>query len=159
MKKIAVYAGSFDPITFGHMNIIEKAADAFDILYVAVFNNPLKKHLFSVEERKIIIEGCGHINNVSIESGEGSLAQFCRKYNASYVVRGLRNVTDYEYEIQMAAINQDLMPTVDTVFFIPDTEYLHISSSMVKELYLLGEDVSKYISSNVLLALQEKLPR
>ena len=156
MNKIAVYAGSFDPITFGHQNIIAKAADAFDILYVVVFDNPAKKHLFTLEERKNLIS---KEHNIFVTSSTGSLAQFCRKHDVNYIVRGLRSVTDYEYEIQMAAINQDLVPTVDTVFFIPDAEYLHISSSMVKQLYSIGEDVRKYVGSNVLEALQKKMPR
>ncbi len=156
MLKIAVYAGSFDPITFGHQNIIAKAADAFDILYVVVFDNPAKKHLFSLSERKSLISV---ESNIQVTSSTGSLAQFCRVYDVNYLVRGLRNVTDYEYEIQMAAINQDLMPTVDTVFFIPDTEYLHISSSMVKQLAMLGEDVSKYVGSNVKEALYKKFTK
>lgn len=155
MKTIAVYAGSFDPMTYGHQDILYKAMETFDVVYAAVGNNPRKKHLFTLEERMDILQHAD--TGAKIVSFEGSLSRFCQKNKCTHIVRGLRSVTDYEYEIQLAAINKEYAYNVDTVFFIPDPEHLHISSSMVKELASLDENVEKFVGSYVSNLLRIKL--
>lgn len=159
MKTIAVYAGSFDPITYGHMNIVHKAIDAFDMVYVAVGNNPHKKHLFTIEERIDMISNSFKeqlINKAKVTYFSGSLSRFCIDNRCTHIVRGLRNVTDFEYELQMAAINKQYCQDVETVFFVPDSDYSFVSSSMVKELYLSGESISNYAGEYVENCLREK---
>ena len=154
MKTVAVYAGSFDPITNGHLDILYKACDVFDVVYCAVGNNPAKKHLFNLEQRMdMILNSCAN-PKVQVVSFSGSLVQFCRDKDCTHIIRGLRSVTDYEYEIQLAAANKEFRSDTNTVFFIPDAEHLHISSSMVKEFFCADEDVSKFISPYVLNMLK-----
>lgn len=153
MKTVAVYAGSFDPITNGHLDILAKACDVFDIVYCAVGNNPLKKHLFSLDQRIDMIASCAY-PEIKVASFSGSLVQFCRDKKCTHIVRGLRSVTDYEYEIQLAAANKTFRADTNTVFFIPDAEHLHISSSMVKEFFFAGEDVSRFVSPYVFSMLK-----
>jgi pantetheine-phosphate adenylyltransferase len=155
MKRIAVYAGSFDPVTYGHQDILYKAIETFDVVYAAVGNNPRKKHLFTLEERMNMIKYAD--TGAKVVSFDGSLARFCIKNDCTHIVRGLRSVTDYEYEIQLAAINKEYAYNVDTVFFIPDAEHLHISSSMVKELVSLDENVEKFVGSHVSSMLRSKI--
>lgn len=162
MKRIAVYAGSFDPVTNGHDDILLKAATAFETVYIAVGNNPRKKHMFSLDERMEMIRNLDTVkskDNIEVVSFDGSLAQFCREKVCSFIVRGLRNAADYGAEIELAAINKSLCPWVNTVFFIPDDRNLHVSSSMVKELFSIGEPVTPFVSPHVLDKLREKVGR
>lgn len=149
MKRIAVYAGSFDPVTNGHEDILLKAAVAFETVYFAVGNNPHKKHMFSVDERMDMMRNLDVVkskDNIEVVSFDSSLAQFCREKMCYFIVRGLRNAADYGAEIELAAINKNLCPWVNTVFFIPDDRNLHVSSSMVKELFAMDEPVKQFVS-------------
>jgi len=158
MKKIAVYAGSFDPVTNGHEDILTKAASTFELVYLAVGNNPRKKHMFSLDERVDMLNRLEVVQSnkdiIQVASFNESLAQFCREKMCSFIVRGLRNAADYGSEIELAAINKNLCPWVNTVFFIPDERNLHISSSMVKELWSVGESVKQFVSPYVMEKLR-----
>lgn len=133
--RTAVYPGSFDPITNGHLDIIERASRIYDKVVVGVLNNSNKKPLFSVGERIELIKSVtGHIDNVEVDSFDGLLVDFVKSKEASVIVKGLRTVLDFEYEFQMALLNKALNPEYETVFLMTDTKYSYISSSMVKEL-------------------------
>jgi len=156
----AMYPGSFDPITLGHLDIIKRAASMLDQLYVVVMINPLKKYFFSIEERKKLIrESLEGINNVTVDDHEGLLVDYARKNNINVVVRGLRAVTDFEYELQMANANRKLYDKLETVFFMTDEKYSFLSSSLVKEVAMLGGDISYWVPQPVLNAFKEKLRR
>ncbi len=144
--KSAIYPGSFDPVTYGHIDIIKRAADIFDNLTVSVLNNKVKTPLFSVEERvNILKEVTKDIPNVSVESYEGLLVEYCKMSNASVIIRGLRAITDFEYELQLAQTNRKLGDEVDTVFLTTSLEYAYLSSSTVKEVASFGGDISKFV--------------
>lgn len=134
--KIGIYPGSFDPVTKGHMDIIERGSKLVDVLIVAVLTNPNKKSgMFTVEERIDMISHCTkHLDNVTVDSFTGLLVDYAQLKGASVIVRGLRAVTDFEYEMQMAQINKHLLPGVDTIFLATDAEYSFLSSSSVREL-------------------------
>ncbi len=133
--RIAVYPGSFDPITNGHIDIIERAADVFDKVYVAILNNSSKNPLFSVEERKELIRRVtAHIPNCEVVSFEGLLVDFMREKNATVIIKGLRAISDFEYEFQMALINRQLAPEVETLFMMTRAQNQYLSSSIVKEI-------------------------
>jgi len=156
----AMYPGSFDPITLGHLDIIKRAASMLDQLYVVVMINPLKKYFFTIEERKKLIrESLVGIDNVIVDDHEGLLADYARKNNINIVVRGLRAVTDFEYELQMANANRKLYDKLETVFFMTDEKYSFLSSSLVKEVAMLGGDISYWVPKPVLNAFKEKLGR
>ena len=132
--KRAVYPGSFDPVTYGHLDVIRRAAEIFDVLIVSVLNNKEKTPLFSVEERvKILTKATKDIPNVEVKAFEGLSVNFARENHAQVIVRGLRAVTDFEYELQMAQTNRVLAPDVDTVFLTTSLEYAYLSSTTVKE--------------------------
>ena len=144
--KRAIYPGSFDPVTYGHIDIIERAADIFDELIVAVLNNSAKQPLFSVLERvNILNEVLADIPNIKILSYEGLLVDFAKETNAKVIVRGLRAVTDFEYELQLAQTNSVLSSGVDTVFLTTSLEYAYLSSSTVKEVASYGGDIDKFV--------------
>ncbi len=156
----AMYPGSFDPITLGHLDIIKRAASMLDQLYVVVMINPLKKYFFSIEERKKLIrESLEGINNVIVDDHEGLLVDYAKKNKINVVVRGLRAVTDFEYELQMANANRKLYDKLETVFFMTDEKYSFLSSSLVKEVAMLGGDISYWVPKPVLNAFKEKLRR
>ena len=137
--KIAVCPGSFDPATNGHIDIIQRSAKLFDKVIVAVLNNPNKQPLFSVEERvEILKKTCGSIQNVEIDSFSGLLIEYAKSKNANAIVKGLRAVSDFEYELQMALMNKKLYPEVETVFMMTSSKYSYLSSSLVKEVARLG---------------------
>ena len=143
--KRAVYTGSFDPVTNGHMDIIRRAAEIFDVLIVSVLNNKEKTPLFSVEERvKILTKATKDIPNVEVKAFEGLSVNFARENHAQVIVRGLRAVTDFEYELQMAQTNRVLAPDVDTVFLTTSLEYAYLSSTIMKEVANFGGDLSKF---------------
>ncbi|MCR5232670.1 MAG: pantetheine-phosphate adenylyltransferase [Lachnospiraceae bacterium] len=144
--KRAVYPGSFDPVTYGHIDIIRRAADIFDCLEVSVLNNKGKTPLFSVDERvSIIKEVTKDMPNVTVGSYDGLLVDYCRKNDAGVIIRGLRAITDFEYELQLAQTNRKLGENVDTIFLTTSLEYAYLSSSTVKEVASFGGDISKFV--------------
>ncbi|MGL4738581.1 MAG: pantetheine-phosphate adenylyltransferase [Cellulosilyticaceae bacterium] len=134
--KIGIYPGSFDPVTKGHMDVIERAAGLVDLLIVAVLTNPSKKGgMFTVEERiDMLAHSAAHLDNVEVDSFSGLLVDYAKAKDACVIVRGLRAVTDFEYEMQMAQINKKLLPGVETIFLVTNAEYSFLSSSSVREL-------------------------
>ena len=156
--KRAVYPGSFDPITYGHLDVIRRAAEGFDILIVAVLDNNKKTPLFSVEERvNIIKEATRDIPNVEVDSFSGLLVNYAAEKNLHVAVRGLRAITDFEYELQMSQANNILSKgRLDTVFFNTSLEFAYLSSSSVKEIACFGGDVSHAVPDFVAGLLQEK---
>ncbi len=159
MKKIAVYPGSFDPATYGHLDIITRSAEIFDKLLVAVISNPNKKPLFSISERVKILKNTikdAALKNVEIMSFEGLLVNFMKKKNAKIIVRGLRAVSDFEYEFQMALTNRKLHPEIETVFLTPAEKWTYISSSLVKEIATLGGNVKCFVPPMVEVMLKNK---
>ena len=153
----AVYPGSFDPITLGHLDVIRRAARATDKLIIGILRNTKKEPLFSLEERKSMIEDCvKDIENVTVRVFDGMTVDFARENDANIIVRGLRAVSDFEYEMQMALFNKDLCSDLETVFFIADATHSFISSSQVRNIASLGGDISKYVSEPVVKALRRK---
>ena len=156
--KIAVYPGSFDPVTNGHVDILERTSRIFDKIIVAVVHNVYKQPLFTLEERvNLIKETTKHLDNIEVESFCGLLADYLQDKKVNIIIRGLRSFTDYEYESTMSMINKKLLPEADTVFIVADSNYTCISSSGVKEAALLGGDVSSMVPGLVTVALQEKI--
>ena len=142
----AIYPGSFDPVTYGHFDIIQRAAKAFEHLTVSVLNNKVKSPLFSVEERvRMLEEVCKDIPNVTIDSFSGLLADYARKKHTDVIIRGLRAITDFEYELQMAQTNRKLVDRVDTVFLTTSLEYAYLSSTTVKEVAAFGGDITQFV--------------
>ena len=155
---IAVYPGSFDPATFGHLDVIRRASVSFDKVIVGVLNNSAKSPLFSAEERvNILREETADIPNVYIKSFSGMTVNFARENHAKVIVRGLRAVTDFEYELQMAQTNRVLAPDIDTVFMTTSLEYAYLSSTIMKEVALFGGDISRFAPPATLKAVSEKL--
>jgi len=156
MRK-AIYPGSFDPITRGHLDVIKRAAGLFDELIVAVAVNDEKKPLFSREERIQLIEkSCDDISNVTVSSFDGLIVEYAEKENAIALVRGLRAISDFEFEFQMALMNRKLSPQMETVFLTPKEKYSYISSRLVKEVARLGGDIHSLVPKHVGTALLEK---
>ena len=146
----AIYPGSFDPVTRGHLDIIERAAKTTDRLIVAVLNNGAKNSLFSVEERvKMLEEETKAIPDVEIRSFNGLLVEFAAQCDAHVIIRGLRAITDFEYELQMAQTNRVLDHSIDTLFLTADLKYSYVSSSTVKEVARFGGDISSFVTPNV----------
>ncbi|MDY6352348.1 MAG: pantetheine-phosphate adenylyltransferase [Lachnospiraceae bacterium] len=144
--KIAIYPGSFDPVTLGHLDIIRRSAAMFDKLIVAVLNNSAKKSLFSVEERVSMIEEVTRdIPNVEADSFDGLMVDYAAKVGATVVIRGLRAVTDFEYELQIAQTNRVENPDIDTVFLTTSLKYSYLSSTIVKEFASYGADIEKFV--------------
>ena len=138
----AIYPGSFDPLTNGHLDLIARAAKIFDHLVVAILRNSAKNPLFTVEERvAMLTEGVAEFDNVSVSTFDGLLIEFAREERAQAVVRGIRAISDYEYEFQMALMNRRLSPEVETIFLMPDAKYSFVSSRLVKEVFRLGGSV------------------
>jgi pantetheine-phosphate adenylyltransferase len=154
---IAVYPGTFDPLTRGHEDLVRRAASLFDHLVVGVAYSRNKKPFFSVEERvEIAREVLGHYPNVEVKSFAGLLKDFVREQEGRVIVRGLRAVSDFEYEFQMAGMNRHLLPEVETLFMTPSDQYQFISGTIVREIAILGGDVSKFVFPSVERWLQEK---
>ena len=155
--KISIYPGSFDPITFGHIDIIERASKISDKLIVAVLNNPEKQSLFTVEERcEMIRDAIKNYDNVVVESFDGLLVDYAKKKNANIIIRGLRAVTDFEYELQLAQTNRQIYDKVDTVFLLTNIQYSYLSSSIVKQVAKENGDISKFVTPYVSNKLLEK---
>ncbi|MEO8382122.1 MAG: pantetheine-phosphate adenylyltransferase [Acidobacteriota bacterium] len=156
--RIAVYPGSFDPLTNGHLDIIQRASRLFDHVFVAVLENEGKSPVFSVPERMELISRCTRgIEGVEVHSFSGLLVDFMRRVNATVVVRGIRAVSDYEYELQMALMNRELYDGAETIFMLPAVEYTYVSSRLVKEVFRLGGDVTSLVPAPVLDALAARL--
>ena len=148
--KIALYPGTFDPVTLGHLDIIKRAAGVSDKLIIGVLPNSAKHPWFSVEERmELIKKVTSEIPNVFVESFDGLTVDFGKSIGASVIVRGLRAVTDFEYELQIAQINHKLNPDIDTIFFTTSVEYSYVSSSIAKEVALYGGDVSGLVPPGI----------
>lgn len=148
--KVGIYPGSFDPITNGHINIIERAAKITDKVIVAVLNNNAKTALFTVEDRiKMIKDSLSGLSNVEVRSFDGLLIDFAKNEGATLIFRGLRAVSDYEYEMQLAHTNKALYPDIETIFLQSDTKHSYLSSSIVKEVASYGGDISEFVPSHV----------
>jgi len=160
MKKhtIAVYPGTFDPITNGHIDLVQRAAKLFDGIIVAVAENSSKATSFTVEERvSMAKEVLSEIDNVNVISFDTLLVDFVQKHHASVILRGLRAVSDFEYEFQLAGMNRRLAPQIETLFLTPAEQYSYISSSLVKEIAVLGGDISEFVHEKVKAALNRRM--
>ncbi len=154
----ALYPGTFDPPTNGHIDLIKRGAKIFDHLTVAVLNNPVKDPLFTVEERaEMLREVTAEIGNVSVARFDGLMVEFARQQGASAVLRGIRAISDYEHEFQMALMNRRLAPEVETVFLQPAGRYSFVSSRMVKEVFSFGGDITGLVPPNVLKRLRARI--
>ncbi|OZU90426.1 pantetheine-phosphate adenylyltransferase [Virgibacillus indicus] len=157
MSKLAICPGSFDPITYGHIDIIQRGARIFDRVIVAVFNNQSKAPLFSVEERiHLIQESVKHLPNVSVDSSDHLLMDYAKEQNADAVIRGLRAVSDFEYEMQITSMNRKLEENIETLFMMTNNQYSFLSSSIVKEVAKYKANVSDLVPEVVEKALKEK---
>ena len=155
--KTAIYPGSFDPVTLGHYDIIERSSKIFDKLIVGVLNNSAKSPLFSVEERvNMLKDVTSHFPNVEVQSFAGLLIDFVRSNDANVLVRGLRAITDFEYELQLAQMNRVIAPEIDTLFLTTNLKYAYLSSSMAKEVAMYGGDISSFLSPEIAEKVREK---
>ncbi|MEK9943951.1 MAG: pantetheine-phosphate adenylyltransferase [Gammaproteobacteria bacterium] len=156
--KIAIYPGSFDPLTFGHIDILERAASLFDKVIVGVAESKAKKPLFTVDERLALIDEM-FADNDKIESlgySEKLTVDLARENNAIAIIRGLRAVADFEYEFQLATMNRSLAPDIESIFFTPKDTLIYVSSSLVKEIAQFGGDVTRFVPKHVVSALEKK---
>lgn len=157
LSRIAVYPGSFDPVTLGHLDIIHRAAKQFDKLIVAVLNNTSKNPLFTVEERKQLLrDATTDLNNVEVDSFRDLLVRYMRSRDARVIVRGIRSVTDFEYELQLASTNRHLDDEIETIFMTTNPQYSYLSSSIVKEIAQFEGNVKDLVPRNVDQALRER---
>ena len=157
MTPLAIYAGTFDPFTFGHIDITRRGQRLFPRLIIAVTTNPEKSALFSLEERRQIIRNATRgMRGVSIDAFEGLLVDYVRRKGAQVVIRGIRALSDFEYEFQMALMNRKLSDDIETVFLMPHEKYSYLSSRLVKEIALLGGDVSSFVTPKVEKMLKER---
>jgi pantetheine-phosphate adenylyltransferase len=154
----ALYPGTFDPPTNGHIDLIQRGAKLFDHLVVAILNNPGKDPLFTVEERvEMLLESINGLSNVSVATFDGLMVDFARQQGASAVLRGIRAISDYEYEFQMALMNRRLAPEIETVFLQPAGRYSFVSSRMLKEVFSFGGEVTGLVPPNVLKRLRGRI--
>ncbi|MGH9339404.1 MAG: pantetheine-phosphate adenylyltransferase [Acidobacteriota bacterium] len=159
-RVIAIYPGSFDPVTNGHLDIIERSSSIFDSVIVAVLINVAKQPLFSIDERlEMLRDVTGRWENVEVASFEGLLVNYAVSRKAHVILRGIRAVTDYDYEFQMALMNRRMQPTIETIFMVPAEAYSYLSSSMVKEVCALGGSVSGLVPSCVEASLKHKFQK
>ncbi len=159
-RGLAVYAGSFDPVTNGHIDLIERASKLFQEVIVAIGVHPTRSPLFTIDERlALVTEVARPFANVKVESFDGLLIDYCRSVGARVIVRGLRAATDFEYELQIAHANADLMPDIDTIFLPTRTNYGFVSASLVRDIAVHGGDVSRYAPPVVLAALASKFKK
>ncbi|MEX5213513.1 MAG: pantetheine-phosphate adenylyltransferase [Nitrospiraceae bacterium] len=156
--KLGIYAGTFDPITHGHADIIARSLSVFDQVMVAVAPNPTKRPLFTLEERiEMVRLVTKELPGVQVTSFEGLLVEFVRRMGARAVIRGLRAISDFEYEFQMALVNRKLDSSIETVFFMPREEYSYLTSSLIKDVGRHGGDLNKFLHPDVARRLQERL--
>ena len=159
MRK-GIYPGSFDPVTLGHLDIIHRAAELVDELVIAILHNSSKKGLFTTEERIALLKRVTEdIPNVKVISFDGLLVDYMREIDANIIIRGLRAVTDFEYELQMSQTNRKIAPQVDTIFFTTSLEYAYLSSSIVKEVAQYNGDIIAFVANPVEEAIKRKLKR
>ena len=157
-EKIALYPGSFDPITNGHLDVLERASVMFDKVVIAVLKHPEKKSFLTVEERVSLIEqATKHMKNVYVDSFNGLTVEYARRIGAKFLIRGLRTITDFEYEVQLCQTNQVIAPDIDTVFLSTKPQHNFISSSIVRELSNHKTDISKFVPKNVVEYLQDDI--
>ena len=157
-NRIAIYPGTFDPITNGHIDIIERASKLFDQLIVSVTTNLNKKPMFSTMERvEIIKKSVKNIKNVSVDTFSSLLIDYCNKKKAFVLIRGLRAISDFENEFQMALMNRKIDKNIETIFLMPSEEYTYLSSSLIKEIASLNGDVSNFVSNFVNKKMKEKI--
>lgn len=157
MQQIVVYPGSFDPVTNGHLDIIKRASSVFDQVIVAVFRNPRKKSLFTMDERvDLLVNVTKEIKNVSIDSFSGLTIDYVKSKDAIAIIRGLRAISDFEGEFQMASLNKELDGNVETIFFMTDTKYAYLSSSVVKEVAQFEGNIKDLVPQGVKKALENK---
>jgi pantetheine-phosphate adenylyltransferase len=154
----ALYPGTFDPPTNGHVDLIHRGSKIFDHLTVAILVNPVKNPLFTVEERVEMLKEATHgIGNVSVATFDGLMVEFARRHTATAILRGIRAISDYEHEFQMALMNRRLAPEIETVFLQPAGRYSFVSSRMVKEVFSFGGDITGLVPSNVLKRLRARI--
>jgi pantetheine-phosphate adenylyltransferase len=157
MQRIAVYPGTFDPITNGHTDLVSRAARVFPKVIIAIAESPHKKPLFSLEERiQLSRNQMAHLENVEVVGFSNLLVEFVQQIGASVIIRGLRAVSDFEYEFQLASMNRHLAPAVETLFLTPDEDYSFISSSLVLEIARLNGDVSEFVCEEVQQAMRKR---
>lgn len=157
MKHRAIYPGTFDPITLGHVNIAEKAASLFDEVIIGVADYTGKDTLFSIEERtRLCRESLSHIPNVTIMAFKGLVVDFAKEQNCRILIRGMRAVSDFEYELSLALTNKKIAPEIETLFLVPSLRYLYLSSSTIRQLAELGSDLTDFVSPSAALALKER---
>ena len=155
--KTAIYPGSFDPLTNGHLSLIQRGLAVFDSIVVSIAVNPKKTPLFSIDERKkFILDAMHHDPRVEVDDFQGLLVDYAKKRNVSVVLRGLRAVSDFEFEFQMANMNRTLNPDLETVFMMTGEDYFYISSNLVREVASFGGNVEGIVPPNVLVALQAR---
>lgn len=158
MNRLAIYPGSFDPPTLGHLDVIERASKLFDKIIVAVGRNASKDPLIPIEDRiEALRQSVTHLQNVEVDAFSGMLVEFARQVEASFIVRGLRATADFEYEFQMAMVNRRLQPEIDTIFLMTRWEYSYLSSSIVREVALLGGDYKGLVPGPVAEILESVL--
>lgn len=146
MGKIAIYPGSFDPITLGHIDIIERASLIFDTLHIVIAENIHKSSMFSAKERfDMVLNSVRHINNVKVALYKGMIVNYAKETSAQALVRGIRTVSDVDYEFQLAYFNRKLAPNITTIFIAPSNDYTYISSTTVRELIKLNQDISQFV--------------
>lgn len=156
--RIAIVPGSFDPITNGHLDIIKRTSDLFDMVYVSILSNSTKSPLFSVDERmELIKRTTSDMPNVKVESFTGLLVDYARSRDAKIIVKGLRAVTDFEYEHQMSLINKQLAPEIETFFITTNLKYAYLSSSIVKEIANYGGDITEMVPHEIINDIKEKI--
>lgn len=160
-RRTIIYPGSFDPVTNGHLDIVHRAAQIFDHVVVAVTQNSAKDSLFTIEERiellRLALRPLTRSQRVSVDVFDGLLVDYCRRKGAVAVARGLRALSDFEYEFQMALMNRHLAPGVETVFLMPDEKYTYLSSSLLKEIVRLGGNVSRFLPAALVPKIRRKL--
>ena len=155
--KTAIYPGSFDPLTFGHLDMIERSSKIVDELYVSVLRNSAKNPLFSTDERVSMIEEMtSHLPNVKVTAFDGLLVDYAGKIGANIIVRGLRAVTDFEYELQISQTNRIVNPDIDTIFLTTSLQYAYLSSTIVKEVASYNGDISKFVPEGIARKVYEK---
>ena len=160
MSLRALYPGTFDPPTNGHVDLIQRGAKLFEHLTVGILKNPVKNPLFTVDERvEMLIEATSALGNVSIATFDGLMVDFARQQEAKAVLRGIRAISDYEHEFQMALMNRRLAPEIETVFLQPAGRYSFVSSRMVKEVFSFGGDISGLVPPNVLKRLRSRIAK
>ena len=157
MKNIAIYAGTFDPITFGHIDLVNRATSIFDKVIIGIAKSPKKEPLFSLEERVTMTkEVLKDLSNVEVFGFEGLLLEFAKQQQANILLRGLRTVTDFDYEFQLAGMNRHLDSTIETIFLMPDERFMSISSTFVREIATLDGNVSDFVPEAVINAFKKK---